>query len=195
MDDATPPLSNEPIDVAGLPRLRPEPYVSVDPRHALGSIATLAVLAVAAVLVGLLIASRSGVAVWNGIGFAVAAVLLASAGWAWAHARRIAYQVRDHDVSLRAGIISISEESVPFRRVQHVQLSRGLLDRSLGLASLSINSAGPDIQIPGLPLETATALRTWMVERAGLDAEGAEADELPPPAPLPPPPPPGAPAP
>lgn len=171
MDESAQSLSNEAIDVDGLPRLRDEAFVSVEARHVIGTIVGLVVLAVALGLVGAALADRTDRPAFLVVALAVAAVLVVSAGMSWLAARRMSYQVREHDLSLRSGLITRTEATVPYRRVQHVHLSRGLLERGLGLATLSINSAGPDISVPGLPVEVATTLRAWIVERAGLDAE------------------------
>lgn len=173
MDDFAETLSNEPIDVEGLPRLQADAFVPVEPRHVIGTIVGLALIAIAVIIGGIALSDRTDRPAFLAAALAAAAVLTLFAAAAWLAARRMSYQVREHDLSLRSGLITRTEATVPYRRVQHVYLSRGVLERGLGLASLSINSAGPDITVPGLPVEVATTLRAWIVERAGLDAETA----------------------
>ena len=85
--------------------------------------------------------------------------------------RNIGYQVRDHDLSYRSGVLVKTVETVPFVRVQHARISQGPIQRSFGLATLEVNSAGPDLQIHGLPAEDAERLKVVVVERAGDLAE------------------------
>ncbi|MFT5027049.1 MAG: membrane protein YdbS with pleckstrin-like domain, partial [Ilumatobacter sp.] len=118
--------------------------------------------------------------------------------------RRLAYQLREHDLSLRSGVITHRVESLPFSRIQHVNVRRGPIERSLGLATLQVSTAGPDISIPGLSQADAERIKLLVTERADVvDNEAADdAEILPPtdfgtapatgftPAPPPPPPPP-----
>ena len=60
-----------------------------------------------------------------------------------------------------------SVETLPFARVQHVNLSRGPVERALGLATLDVRSAGPDISIPGLTEDDAARIKLLVIERAG----------------------------
>lgn len=79
----------------------------------------------------------------------------------------IGYQVREHDLSYRHGVLIKSVQTVPFVRVQHAEMLEGPIQRKFGLATLNINSAGPDLSIDGLGTEDATRLRALIVQRAG----------------------------
>ena len=81
--------------------------------------------------------------------------------------RNIGYQVREHDLSYRNGVIVKRVQTVPFVRVQHARMRQGPVQRLFSLATLNINSAGPDIAITGLSNDDATRLRALVVERAG----------------------------
>jgi len=61
--------------------------------------------------------------------------------------------------------------TVPFVRVQHARIRQGPVQRRFGLATLEINSAGPDLRIQGLAGDTADRLKALVVERAGDLAE------------------------
>jgi uncharacterized membrane protein YdbT with pleckstrin-like domain len=116
--------------------------------------------------------------------------------------RRLAYQVRAHDLSMRSGVITHRTESLPFARVQHVRIQRGAIERTLGLATLHVSSAGPNITIPGLSDADAERIKLLVTERAG-DVAEPESDEAergvavssPPPPFSPPPPNPSLPSP
>ena len=83
--------------------------------------------------------------------------------------RRLGYLLRQHDISVRRGVLVVSVQTVPFGRVQNVRVDRGPLDRAVGLASLTVTSAGGSLAVPGLPVEIAEALKETVVARAGLD--------------------------
>ena len=161
-------FSNDPIPVDQLPRLRDDDFVAVDPRYLRGWLAGLALAAVVAVAVGsvvaafvdqpLIPAAIAGVVL---LGLAVAATL-----WVM-ELRRLGYQIREHDLSLRSGVIRHSVETLPFARVQHVNVTRGPVERLLGLATLDGCSAGPDITFPGLSEAEAARIKALVTERAG----------------------------
>jgi membrane protein YdbS with pleckstrin-like domain len=60
---------------------------------------------------------------------------------------------------------------VPYRRVQQIDLSRGPLDRLLGLTTAGITTAAAttDGGVPGLVPEVADRFRQVVLERAGRD--------------------------
>ena len=159
---------NEPIAVSTLPRLDNDNFVSVDPNWLRVSLIGISLFA-ATVLAG-------GVVLWFLIEFSwvlVAAVagLLAlsalSAGARILEVRHIAYQVRDHDLSYRSGVLTKRVSTVPFVRVQHARIRQGPVERRFDLATLEVNSAGPDLQIHGLTGHDAERLKALVVERAG----------------------------
>lgn len=89
--------------------------------------------------------------------------------------RSIGYRLRDDDLLFRRGIMFQRFVAVPFGRMQLVDITRGPLARSLGLAELKLvtAAAATGVVIPGLPLEEAEELRDHLValaetRRAGL---------------------------
>ena len=60
---------------------------------------------------------------------------------------------------------------VPYHRIQQIDVTRGPLERALGLSHLVLRtaSATSDGMIPGIPAERADELRRLLLERAGLD--------------------------
>jgi len=47
-------------------------------------------------------------------------------------------------------------------------VGRGLIERWLGLATLEVSSAGPDISVPGLSVADADRIKQVVAERAGV---------------------------
>lgn len=127
----------------------------------------------------------------TGIVFAVLLAISFGMPRLWYRAWR--YQVREHDVILWHGVLWTVCQSVPRLRIQHVDINRDPIDRMLGLASVTLytaGSGGEDATIPGLTPDEAETLREELLVRP--DAEGqadAEADappdEEPPPPPAP----------
>ena len=126
---------------------------------------------------------------------AIATFLWLVADWSWAwvalivivavtvialiiaprRARAIGYQLRDDDLLFRRGIMFQRFVSVPYGRMQLIDINRGPVGRVLGLADLKFvtAAASTNVSIPGLPEGDAAELRDRLVElaesrRAGL---------------------------
>ncbi len=172
-------FSNEPIPVDHLPRLFDDAFVPVDPRYRRGRLAVLIGAAIVVFAVGWWAASEVEPAA---IPFAVTGAVLLTLALAGlfvvVESRRLAYQLRGHDLSLRRGVIEHDVTTLPFTRVQHVAVSRGPIERALGLATLEVSTAGPDITIPGLRADEATRLRLLVTERAGVTDDDRAYDDF-----------------
>lgn len=113
-----------------------------------------------------------GVFAGPALGAGVALVVLAVGGVAaWVvPARRWrlwSFAVTDDAVELRHGLLEQVHSVVPHFRVQHIAVARGVVERRLGLARLTITtaSAGGDTQIPGLTPERAEGIRRHVLAR------------------------------
>jgi membrane protein YdbS with pleckstrin-like domain len=186
-------FSNEPLPVETLPHLHDEAFVSVDPRYMWGRLAGLAITATIAVAVAAIVVSRSdAVAVPSIVAGGVVLLIVVAVIFSVLESRRVAYQVREHDLSLRRGVIRHVVETIPYSRVQHVNVGRGVIERWFGLATLEISSAGPDISVPGLAAADADRIKQVVAQRAGVDDEPespvdpAALPSWPPPPPSPP---------
>lgn len=72
------------------------------------------------------------------------------------------YALREKDILYRRGFLVTSTTVVPFNRIQHVSISRDVLDKSLDLASVQVFTAGgsgSDVSIPGLKPQLALQLK------------------------------------
>ncbi|HEY8547380.1 MAG TPA: PH domain-containing protein [Acidimicrobiales bacterium] len=74
-------------------------------------------------------------------------------------------------LELRHGVVFRAASSIPYRRIQQIDLERGPLDRAFGLTQLVVHtaSATTDAHIPGLHADDATRLRRHLLDRAGVD--------------------------
>jgi membrane protein YdbS with pleckstrin-like domain len=71
---------------------------------------------------------------------------------------------------MRYGILFVEERAVPVRRMQHVDLVRGPIERLFGLATLVVFTAGNEgsaFRVPGLRVARAQELRDRIVEARG----------------------------
>ena len=89
--------------------------------------------------------------------------------------RSIGYQLRQDDLLFRRGLMFQRFVSVPYGRMQLVDINRGPLDRAVGLSELKFvtAAAATGVTIPGLVAADAEELRDQLValaesRRAGL---------------------------
>lgn len=77
---------------------------------------------------------------------------------------------QDDLLLMRYGILFVEERAVPVRRMQHVDLMRGPLERLFGLATLVVFTAGNEgsaFRVPGLSVQRAQELRDRIVQARG----------------------------
>lgn len=89
--------------------------------------------------------------------------------------RSIGYQLRDDDLLFRRGLLFQRFVSVPYGRMQLVDINRGPISRAVGLSDLRFVTAAASsgVAIPGLTVADAEELRDQLValaetRRAGL---------------------------
>lgn len=78
------------------------------------------------------------------------------------------YQVRENDISFQRGIITYKLTTIPFNRIQHVEINQGVLLKIFRLSALKIFTAGgnaSDLSIPGLPEDVAQKLKAFLSEK------------------------------
>ncbi len=117
----------------------------------------------------------SGVVWLWAIPASLAIVLILTLAFTPRRVRAIGYQLRDDDLVFRRGILFQRIVSVPYGRMQLVDVNRGPLARAFGLSELKFvtAAAATGVTIPGLPEAEAEELRDTLVtlaesRRAGL---------------------------
>lgn len=106
-----------------------------------------------------------------GVGFLLGIILSVLRYRIWS------YQVRSDSLYLRRGVVTKVTTVAPYVRIQHVDTRRGPLERSFGLATTVVYTAGSrgaDVSIPGLTPERADDLQTRLKQLA-IAAEGEDA--------------------
>jgi len=82
--------------------------------------------------------------------------------------KKKAYAIREHDLVYRTGWLIQRVAVCPFNRIQHCSVTVSLLERRLGLASLSVftaGSMGADIKIRGLKETDAARICDFILEK------------------------------
>ena len=84
------------------------------------------------------------------------------------------YVERDVDLYITHGVWFRSLTAVPYGRMQLVEVQSGPVDRSFGLASVTLKTASPntDATIPGLEPEEASRLRDRLTQLGEAHASG-----------------------
>jgi membrane protein YdbS with pleckstrin-like domain len=145
-------------------------YIGVE----LVGVALFGVVAIGATLVFALTKWFAEPLGWIAVGVAVVVTLVMFVV-APRRVRSIGYQLRDDDLLFRRGIMFHRVVSVPYGRMQLIDVNRGPVARFLGLAELRFvtAAAATGVTIPGLPDADADSLRDALVSlaetrRAGL---------------------------
>ncbi len=76
------------------------------------------------------------------------------------------YLLREHDVSYRTGLLFYKLTTIPFNRIQHVEVSQNMIEKAIGLSSVKIFTAGgsiSDLSIPGLLPEKAHQIESFLL--------------------------------
>lgn len=76
------------------------------------------------------------------------------------------YALRKRDLSFQSGVWFKNWITVPFNRVQHCEISKGVLDSSFDLVELRIYTAGgsgSDLVIPGLDPTIANQVKEYVI--------------------------------
>ncbi len=84
------------------------------------------------------------------------------------------FTVRERDILYKEGIFWRKTTGVSFKRIQHIDLTHGPLERKFNIASIKLFTAGgasADLRIPGLAKDQAESLRTLILEKTGLSNE------------------------
>lgn len=87
------------------------------------------------------------------------------------------YEVRADSLYLERGVVTKVTTVVPYVRIQHVDARRGAIERTFGLATAVVYTAGSrgaDVSIPGLAPDRADDLQNRLKQLA-IVAEGEDA--------------------
>jgi len=82
--------------------------------------------------------------------------------------RRWRWQLTELAIELRFGVLVRTQETVPYFRIQQIDITAGPVDRLLGLASLQVTSASASgsATLPGIAADHAPEVRAELLARA-----------------------------
>lgn len=76
------------------------------------------------------------------------------------------YAIRTRDLVYKTGWLYKKQITVPFTRIQHVDIKQGILERSYKLSKLNLYTAGgasSDLTIPGINMEDAKRFKSFIL--------------------------------
>lgn len=134
-------------------------------------------------LFGLLSKSGADLSISRYIGYVVAAILVLIVLiyiWARLSYKYYRYELKDDGFHKESGVITKKYVTIPYDRIQNIDIYRGLWSRILGLSDLQIQTAGASAQVsrsgvsgagsegrlPGLSFADAEQLRDELIRRA-----------------------------
>ena len=135
------------------------------------------ITAAAVVLPPLLVTLVVGVLVTRWVLLGTLGLLLVGLWAAWLIRRQvsaISWVELDEEIVIRKGRLFRSLVSVPYGRLQYVDIQSGPLARANGIASCEIHTASPESggSLPGLPVAEAEALRSRLAARGEAQRAG-----------------------
>ena len=76
------------------------------------------------------------------------------------------FALRTRDLTYKKGWLFKKQVTVPFKRIQHVDIKQGVIERAYGLSKLNVYTAGgnaSDLSIPGIKLEDAKQYKSFIL--------------------------------
>lgn len=130
---------------------------------------------ISVLLCGLVAAGVGGLAVWwtggllGAIFWVVAVAISCGLGWIIAELsqRSLGYAERSDDLLVTYGVVVRRLVVVPYGRMQYVDVTAGLLEQMLGIATVRLHTAAAatDARIPGLSAAEAALLRDRLTQQ------------------------------
>ena len=104
--------------------------------------------------------------------------LMALSAWhSYVWHKLVSYAIREHDIVLRSGVFWRSEVIQPLKRLQHVELTQGPIEKRYNLSKLKLFSAGTinsTFVIPGLDYQNGARIREYVLSYSDKVVDGRE---------------------
>lgn len=171
-------FSNSVILPENLPALEPAEFNPVDPKYLKILYFNYIIAGVViglSVLVPFLILKEKipGILWWIIIGLLAALMVYSLVIIRLSFPKR-GYLIREKDIAYQRGLIRYKLTSIPFNRIQHVELIQTLIAKRMNLATIKVYTAGSssdDLEIPGLPLDVAIRIREFLTGKISPDEQ------------------------
>ena len=127
--------------------------------------------------------ASSGGSVLGSLGFLLVLVFLGvflGIGWEIARFRRIDYELTDDTFDLQTGVFSRREREIPYHRIQNVDIGQNVIQRALGIAEVSLETAGggsTEAQLRYVSREEADRLQNEISRRKRGGAASEDTEE------------------
>ncbi|HVM22993.1 MAG TPA: PH domain-containing protein [Sphingomicrobium sp.] len=132
-----------------------------------------------AVLAYLVVSGRAGTAIVGAL-----ALLILSAIGLLLYWIRFQFRIGDNEIRIERGLLSRTHRSIPFARIQDVDITQGPLARLLGIAQVKFETGASGGQeegvLPAIPLQRAEAIRARVRSLRAAEPSLAGASEEPP---------------
>ena len=171
-------FQNLPVHTADLPRVSELHFTQLDPKSRTSEyIATTILFAILFVVVNIIIfTSGGGFAWWVWTSYLVWLGLFGLTMWLVEKNYQVTgYAMRQRDIVFQTGVISKSVTTIPFKRIQHVEITEGPIQKLFKLASLKIFTAGgssSDLTISGIQKDDAAKIKDFITGK--IDAHDEE---------------------
>ena len=172
--NAPQPVSSQPVPAQAVPEPQWVPaasgYLTVRFVHTISALALPILAGVALYCAGAFFGGPEALRI---VGLAVVAVFGVWGLW-WIlttprRTRALGYALESNHLMARRGIVFRSMSSMPYGRIQYVDVDSGPLERMCGVARLTVRTAGTTtgtMVLFGIPLNVAEELRADLVRRA-----------------------------
>lgn len=175
-------VSNNPVTMTGEPEIEQMPLHSLSPKYR--SLNIIVALLIGTLLAGLLFLlaiqpffemPQKYTDYYYIAVIIIAFLTLWSVTYSFFADPKKKYALRQFDVHFQSGLLFFKTVSQPIMRIQHIEIERGPIERSAGLATLQVFSAGGashTFEIPGLAHETAIELRQFILNHKDVSQDG-----------------------
>lgn len=171
-------FSNSVIPPKNLPLIEPEKFNPIDPRYLKLIYIRMTITSLFFLLAGLFFYEISKdefpvFAYWVMGGFFFLIIIYAFIINKLSFKCR-GYLIREKDIAYQRGLIQYKLTSIPFIRMQHIELSQGIFEKRMNIATIEVYTAGgtaDDLKIRGLPLETAKQIRAFLTDQISSDEQ------------------------
>ncbi|WP_196138205.1 PH domain-containing protein [Aliikangiella sp. G2MR2-5] len=167
MSDSEVVLMNRPIDLDTIPSIANIAFSPLANKYAILSVLESLLLWIILAGGAFLLTLFKSVTPPLWLYFLLAPIFILSLVITYLGAKAKGYALREKDILYKRGIFWKTQTGVSFKRVQHIDLSNGPIERYFGLGSIKFFTAGgshADLKISGLPVEITEKLRSKALE-------------------------------
>jgi len=171
-------FSNDILDIEQLPQYEEQPFVLLEKNHQKVNVVSTIIFFIGLLIVLILLPIVLRIDLDKSLIILIIIFwLILFSFFTWFSYKAYFYKgyiLRSRDLLYKSGIFFKSIVAIPFNRVQHSEINQGIIDRKLGMASLSIFTAGgssSDLTISGLSLTNAHKLKEIIGHKVTQDEE------------------------